>query len=325
MAFVTFQCRSCGAGVESPPDNLLVVCAFCGDRYASKDMGDIPIALIPSKSKQEVKDAVLDRMAHDAQMAGVQITIESADGVYVPIYLTNATIEGHWKGYKNEKKGETTRKKWKEGNVAERMDYPILGRKHAHEFGMEVINRVLYAQKPVDFDDVDWSSVALPVLAVDVDESIVHLKVQDQLINTVGTKIRFSGEVSALTEFDVEVIQDSRCIVLFPFWTVQYKYQSGRYRVAVSGGDGQVLAAMEPVFMGRRIFYWIRGISALIGAGVICNLAGPLLTSGGDDVRDTLALLVCGLAICAGVAWFTASNMTTSIRLERLGDVEESM
>lgn len=323
MAFVTFQCRSCGAGVESPPDNLLVVCTFCGDRYASKDMGDIPVALIPSQSKQKVIDAVLERMTHDEQMAGRHITIESADGVYVPIFLTNVTIGGQWKGYKNKKVGKTTQKEWHEGQFSERMDYPILGRKHAHEFGMEVINRVLFEQKPVNFDEIDWSSVALPVLAVDIDESIVSLKVQDQLINTVGTKVRLSDELTALTEFDAEVIQDNRCIVLFPFWTVQYEYQGGHYRVAVSGGDVQVLAAMEPVFIGSRIFSWIKGIGALVGVGVLGNLVVPLLSSGNDDVGDALVLLMVGLAFCAYLAWSTASTMTASIRLERLGDTEE--
>lgn len=323
LAFVTFQCRSCGAGVESPPDNLLVVCAFCGDRYASKDMGDIPVSLIPSKSKQAVMDAVQKRMAQDDQMAGRHITIESAEGVYVPIFITNLRIDGQWKGYRKVERDDTTEIQWKEGSIDERMDYPILGRKHAHEFGIEVINQVLFEQHPVDFDAVEWTGVGLPVLAVDVDESTVDLSVQDQVINTVGNQVNMSNSLTALTEFDVAVRQENRCIVLFPFWTVQYEYQGGRYRVAVSGGDTQVLAAMEPVFVTSRIFFWAQGVGALVGVGILCNIAGPLLLSGSDDIEDILVMLLVGIGVCAYLAWSTASNMTASIRVERLGDVEE--
>ncbi len=320
MAFVTFECRSCGAGVESPPDNVLVVCAHCGDRYPSKEMGDIPISLIPSRSKQDIIDAVYERMAKDKQMAGKQITIESVEGVYVPIFLTKAHISGDWKGYYKKKRDNSTVTVWKEGQISEQMDFPILGRIHAYEFGMEIIHRVLFQQKTVDFDDIDWASVALPVLPVDVDESTVDLKVQDQLINTVGNAVRKG--LHALTKFDVEVGQDNRCIVLFPFWTVQYEYQGGHYRVAVSGGDGQILAAMEPVFLASRIGAWMTGVSALVVAGLVCN--GVYMVFGtmkGIDGGDVLVMVL--VALCALFAMFTADGLTASVHVDLLPNEDE--
>ncbi len=322
MAFVTFECRSCGAGVESPPDNLLVVCAHCGDRYPSKEMGDIPIALIPSRSKQDIMDAVYDRMAKDKQMSGKQITIESAEGVYVPIFLTKAQISGDWKGYYKKKSDNSTVKVWEEGQVSEQMDFPILGRTHAYEFGMEIIHRVLFYQKTVDFEAIDWASVALPVLPVDVDEPTVDLKVQDQLINTIGNKVRTG--LHALTKFDVEVVQENRCIVLFPFWTVQYEYRGGHYRVAVSGGNGQVLAAMEPVFLTSRIGAWLTGVSALIVAGIVCN--GVYMVFGtmkGLDGGDVLIMVL--VAICALFALITADGLTASVHIDLLPDGEDEI
>ena len=320
MAFVTFECRSCGAGVQSPPDNLLVVCAHCGDRYPSKEMGDIPIALIPSRSKQAIVDAVHDRMAKDKQMAGKQITIESAEGVYVPIFLTKAHISGDWKGYYKKKRDNSTVTVWEEGQVSEQMDFPILGRAHAYEFGMEIIHRVLFQQETVDFGTIDWASVALPVLPVDVDESTVELKVQDQLINTVGEKVRTG--LNALTKFDVEVVQENRCIVLFPFWSVQYEYQGGHYRVAVSGGDGQVLAAMEPVFLGTRIGAWMTGVSALVVAGLACNgiymVFGTMKGIDGGDIFVTIIVVICAL-----ITWFTADRLTASVHIDLLPDEDE--
>ena len=320
MAFVTFECRSCGAGVESPPDNLLVVCAHCGDRYPSKEMGDIPISLIPSRSKQDIIDAVCERMSNDKQMTGKQITIESAEGVYVPIFITKAHISGDWKGYYKAKRNNSNVTVWEEGQVSERMDFPILGRTHAYEFGMEIIHRVLFQQKTVDFDDIDWALVALPVLPVDVDESTVDLKVQDQLINTVGNTVRTG--LHALTKFDVEVVQENRCIVLFPFWTVQYEYRGGHYRVAVSGGDTQVLAAMEPVFLASRIGAWMTGVSALVVAGLACNGVYMIFgTMKGIDGGDVLVMVL--VALCALFAMFTADGLTASVHVDLLPNEDE--
>ena len=320
MAFVTFECRSCGAGVESPPDNLLVVCAHCGDRYPSKEMGDIPISLIPSRSKQDIIDAVCERMANDKQMTGKQITIESAEGVYVPIFITKAHISGDWKGYYKAKRNNSNVTVWEEGQVSERMDFPILGRTHAYEFGMEIIHRVLFQQKTVDFDDIDWALVALPVLPVDVDESTVDLKVQDQLINTVGNTVQTG--LHALTKFDVEVVQENRCIVLFPFWTVQYEYRGGHYRVAVSGGDTQVLAAMEPVFLASRIGAWMTGVSALVVAGLACNGVYMIFgTMKGIDGGDVLVMVL--VALCALFAMFTADGLTASVHVDLLPNEDE--
>ena len=181
MSFVVFSCRSCGAGVEAPPDNLLVVCRFCGDRYPSKEMGDIPISLIPSAKKKEIAEAVIDRMATDAQMKGRAIEIDTVEGAYVPIFITKASLTGSWRGYRKVKRGKSTVKKYMDGNLNHSGDYPVLGRKHAYEFGMSSIGHTLFDQIPSSFDDIDWQVVGLPVLAVDIEESVVDLIIKDDL------------------------------------------------------------------------------------------------------------------------------------------------
>ena len=136
MAFVTFECRSCGAGVESPPDNLLVVCAHCGDRYPSKELKDSSIALFPSMKESDIRRAVGKRMENDEQMKSKDIQMGSAEGVYVPIFVQSVTTAINWDGYKHVNKNNSTVKEFLVGQKEYRIDYPILGRKHAHEFGM---------------------------------------------------------------------------------------------------------------------------------------------------------------------------------------------
>ncbi len=323
MSFVVFSCRSCGAGVEAPPDNLLVVCSYCGDRYPSKELGSTPISLIPSARKDAVVDAVIERMSTDAQMKGRKIEIDSVEGVYVPIFITKTSLSGHWKGYKKVKQGKKTVKKWKEGALEHEGDYPVLGRKHAYEFGMASIGRVLYEQEPVSFDEVDWSEVGLPVLAVDIEESVVDLNIKDDLVDHLGTEVRTTRGLTAITVFEPDVKLYDRCIVLFPFWTVIYRYQGGSYRVAVSGGDLQILSAMEPVFMNSRIWTWCKGVGGIVGAGLLCNLAIPLLHADSDDLGQILLLIFAGISFCSYMAWSTAAKMTASVQIESIGKEEE--
>ena len=89
--------------------------------------------------------------------------------------------------------------------------------------------------------------------------------------------------------------------------------------MAVSGGDGQVLAAMEPVFLTSRIGAWFTGVAALIVAGIVCN--GVYMVFGtmqGMDGGDVLIIVLVG--ICAFIALHTAEGMTASVRVEHLTD-----
>ena len=82
-------------------------------------------------------------MENDEQMKSKDIQMGSAEGVYVPIFVQSVTTAINWDGYKHVKKNNTTVKEFLVGQKEYRIDYPILGRKHAHEFGMDCIGFVL--------------------------------------------------------------------------------------------------------------------------------------------------------------------------------------
>ena len=67
---------------QYPPDNLLVVCAHCGDRYPSKELKDSSYYSIDER----INGAVEKRMENDEQMKSKDIQMGSAEGVYVPIF-----------------------------------------------------------------------------------------------------------------------------------------------------------------------------------------------------------------------------------------------
>ena len=323
MSFVVFSCRSCGVGVEVQPDNLLTICAYCGAIYPSSDLGDVPVYIVPSVTEDAVRQAVRDRMATDKQMRKVRIEIERAEGVYVPLFISRATAQGRWKGYKKEKQGDRTVKRWKDGIINEEGDFPVLGRKHAHEFGLSSLGQVIFSQQPVPFSAVEWADITLPVLAVDVDEPHVDLAIHDDLNDRIGERIKSTHSLTAITEYQSTVHILDRFIVLYPLWTVTYIWRRGSYQVAVGGGNPTVLAATEPVFLARRLWHLGLGGAGVVGVGALWCIGLLILYSGSDDAGK--ALLGVGVAMLASfwLAWRTARKLVAHVNIERIGHTGE--
>ena len=323
MSFAVFHCRNCGAGVESPPDNLLVVCTHCGDCYPSKELENLPISIIPSPSAAEVRRSVQKRMALDSDMRGRHIDIYQLEGVYVPIFITRTSMEGVWKGYKEEKKGKSTVKKRFSETLLYDCDFPVLARKNAHEFGLTAIGQVLFMDEAKRFSEVEWENNQLPILAVDIDDEYVDLQIKDDMVNIIGESIKKQYKLKAFTVFDASVALHDRGIVFFPFWTVMYKYKGGSYRVAVGGSKAKVIAVMEPVFLSNRLWTWSLGFGAILASGFVVFVGVGLIMNTEDSQIEFLIGIVALVGFCARMAWKTAPNLIASIRVETIGkDVE---
>ncbi len=325
MSFVTYSCRTCGAGIDVQPDNLLTICEYCGDIHPAKDIGEVPVHIVPSRSRDEVIAAVNQRMAQDRDMRGVRYEIGSAEGVYVPIYVNHAYVRGRWEGYKTRRQNKTTIKEPRSGAIDQRGDFPVPARKHAHEFGLAQLGRVLFRCQPVPFRTLDWKSIALPVLAVDMDESEADALLSDNLIDLIGEQIRAAHSLDGITRFEADRWIQSRFILLYPLWTVIYTYRGGSYRVAVEGGTPSVLAAMEPVFLSQRIGRFLATIGLTVTAGLIWYGSWWVLFVAAHDSDEMgklfIGVIVAILAAMTG-AWHMAGKMVASVNVEGIADAQ---
>jgi hypothetical protein len=325
LAFVVFNCRNCGAGVGVQPDNLLTLCDRCGTIYPSKDLGDVPVHIVPSSDEGSVRRAVEQRMANDKQMRGVRITITQVSGRYVPLYIQRIRATGDWSGYLYKKSGKSRIKVKKNGNFSHEGDFPVFARHHAHEFGMAALGHILSDLSPVPFRDAEWASAALPVLSVDIDAEHADLVVKDDLVDHVGTRIKSENSLNAITAFEADIEIQDRFILLVPLWTAIYQYRGGSYRVAVCGSEKPtVLAAMEPVFMARRLWHFGMGMGGVVGTGVMGYLGIlSLLFINSDDGGEIILLFVAGAMFCFWLAWRTGRMLSASVNVEQLGRSEE--
>ncbi len=321
MSFVTYDCKTCGAGIDVQPDNLLTICAYCGNIHPAKDIGDVPVHIVPSRSQQDIVAAVHHRMAHDRDMKGKKYTIETVEGVYVPLYVNYVHVQGMWRGYRRETHNKKTVQVWQDGMIQQAGDFPVPARKHAHEFGLGPLGKALLHCQPVPFRTIQWESAALPVLAVDLSEQECDWQVADDLLDMLGEQIREHNKLHAITEFNARPTIQSRFILLYPLWTVIYVCRGGSYRVAVEGGQPSVLAAMEPVFFHQRIFRFIGALALTICTGFIWYVGWWLLfLSNSDDVAKA-GLAVMAVMIGAMLwAWKLAGKMVASVNIEGIGE-----
>ena len=341
MSAETFTCRKCDALVESPSGNALVVCASCGEPYPSSDIANVPISLISSQPSESIAEAVKRQLSESRHMKGEAITIESVEGVYVPIFITNTTIKGIWIGHRTEQQyhdgttgnGMDVSMSWDSGSIDETTDYPLIANISDTQFGLELIHRTLFDQQPVDLSEVDWNAVNSSILAVDIDASQLNQLLKEQILQDEKNRVLKETRATILTKFDVEVDYYDRCIVYVPFWTVQYRYKQRVYRAAVSGGHGKVLALMEPVLLTSKLGLWVQSIACFVGAGFIAEMSVPLVMERWTTALDTQIGSNDGMFIfmidfiLVGICWYmslsAAKKMPADTRIKRLREAEE--
>ena len=182
---------------------------------------------------------------------------------------------------------------------------------------------MLPKQKATSFDSIDWKTVALPLLAVDGDKSLLSTKIQAQLTNHLAQSITRKEKLSELTSFDVDIQEESCAVVFFPFWTVKYLYRGSEYIVAVSGGDGTVLGAIEPIVMSDRIGFWCKTVFGIVLAGVFTSLMGPILALEQSKWVPFLVMISCAVFLSAYFAWEILHQILANERVERIGYFED--
>ncbi len=342
MSAKTFNCRKCDAIIESPLGKALVICTSCGALYPSEDIADLPVSLIPSQSIEMIAEAAKRQLYDSRHMKGETITIESLEGIYLPVLITRTTIQGTWIGYYGSpnlnsggggEPGPEVSKTWSSGSLDETTDYPLFGCTFVNKFGMELIHRTVFDQQPVDLADVDWNAVESIILPIDIDTSKLNQILREQIIQDEQNRVLKETKTTILTKFDVEVDYHDRCIVYVPFWTVQYRHKQRVYRAAVNGGDGKVLAITEPVLFTSKLGLWVQSIACLAGAGFIAETSVPVVMKRWTTALDTQMGSNEGMfifiidVILVGICWYlllsAAKKMPADSRIKRLGETEE--
>jgi hypothetical protein len=233
------------------------------------------------------------------------------------LFVSRTSVQGSWAGYRRVKQGDSTVKQRDSGRINQSGDFPLLARRHAREFGLSQLGRVIYDQEPVPIEEVEWADVTLPVLAVDLDTEQADTMIKDEFIDEIGERLKSERKLDAITDFDAEVAIADRFILLVPLWTVTYRYKGGSYRVGVAGGRAEVLAAMEPIFTTQRVVRLVLGAAAIVGIGLVLPIGVLAIgEADGDEVLGIMSAIVVGMIACFVYAWQTAKKLVASVNIE---------
>ncbi len=316
MQFLSLKCSNCNAPIDISPDSLLNVCEYCGETYLAKDIENTPIYIVPTISKNQVINAFKNRMEHDRDMRGKHYDIVEVSGVYVPFYVSSVEAKGEWEGYRYEQRGKRRVRVHLEGKIDIKGDFPVLARKYAHEFGLAYIGPHLFKHKFLKFKDINWKDISLPVMSVDITENTAEEMVKDEFLDELAEKIKKNRGVEKFTKFSCSLVMGNKRIILYPLWTVLYRFKGGSYRSSIEGAKGQVIATMEPVFTRHRILYFLGAILLGSLSGVIWKL-GVFFAEGVRNGYKALFAAGVGIVIVLGIAYKLAKNISKSVRIER--------
>jgi len=291
-----FRCSRCGAPLDVTPETIIAVCRYCG--YPNVLIANLPeeeitsIRVVPSLPEKEILEKAIERTRRDPDLKRItdQIRWRKPYGVYVPFYMVAASLElEYWMklrvGYvENVRRGN----RWETRTYSRIIDVsgkvslgaekiPILARKSVHGFSVKAMGLHYINKHPdtVPLASLDWKRYGLNTLSAEFSRSNAEDIALEIGLNRLKARAYeeaisrargWSGRVVNVKvlakryKLDVKKLEVEP-LTLVPYWRLTYEYRGGIYRYYVSGWDGEVVIAEEPVLPKHRIGYLLAGIS----------------------------------------------------------------
>ncbi len=343
-----YRCTRCSAPLEVTPETIIAVCSFCGTPNVVA--GEIPpeelkdIVIVPSLDENTIMQKAVERTRKDPDLSGLvnKIDFQRPMGVYVPFYFVNVKIRVDYRvkarvRYRVTEIVHGQRVAAAKSKVVEFEDsividrrVPVLARRNVSGYSIRALVQH-YLEKPAPGKplwEFEWKrSEAVKVLsaeflrykALGIVLDMVFEEAREKTLEDAKAKAREKAGVSDIAGIDLiegsftyRIIDKSVSgLTLIPYWMVPYTYSNGVYRYFMSGWDGEVIVAEEPVTAKHRLMYLL----ASIGGPGILGSAGLILGlySDSQSVRGFGgALFLAGL----GIAWFSAKGIMGSVRVE---------
>ena len=336
------RCEHCGAPLETTPEDIIVVCPYCGyPNSYDKIFTEKNVFFVESLRKKEILRLFWERVEKDRDYLGLRGKIEVAkvEGFYVPLWF--GKVEGH--GYVrfvayekrgNKKERVIRHREFKDGSIvcvpARRGVYDIAVEALAEKFERgayitfkeigDTLGHMMDVRPITELTPEKWEGLELSFLNTDFGKEQARTAILDRASDRAkeihvpkDTEVKafgFGGEVEDIA------------LVFYPLWKVYYDIEGGTYFVAYEGHKGREVIALEPVRVWRKLAY---SIAALTGVAVAALFATPY---GNVEYWDfalharqgaVFALIIPGLLAYFGfeLARGYGRKMARDVRVER--------
>ena len=280
---VTYHCESCGAHLVTTATTVATTCPYCDNNVVLdpqvsgvlKPDGIIPFAFDKSRLANALQEFYADKPLLPNGFFDAN-RVERAQGVYVPFWLYDATVDGPMR-YDATKTSayiqgnyQVTETKYyqleREGSVSFR-NVPADGSSRMDNDLMDSIEAFdVRGMKP--FDSAYLSGYVAD--RYDEDVQTCYPRAARRMLSS--TRSAFDStttgyEMPTVTSDGLKVYDASAAYVLFPVWLFNSEYNGQKYRYAVNGQTGKVVGEL-PISTGKsfRAFFIPFLIAMLIAA-----------------------------------------------------------
>ncbi len=302
-----FRCSRCGAPLDVTPETIIAVCRYCG--YPNVLVDNLPeeeitsIRVVPSLPEKEILEKAMERTRRDPDLKGIadQIRWRKPYGIYMPFYTITASLDlEYWmklrvRYVENVRRGN----RWETRTYSRTIDVsgkvslhdekiPILARKGVHGFSVKAMGLHYINKNPdtVPLAGLDWKKYGLNTLSAEFSRSdaedialeigLNRLKArayEEAVSRARGWRGRVVNVKVLARRYNLDIKKlEVEPLTLVPYWRLTYEYRGGIYRYYVSGWDGEVVIAEEPVLPKHRIGYLLAGI----GGGGLSSLGAVM-------------------------------------------------
>jgi len=336
------RCEHCGAPLDVTPEDIIVVCHYCGYPNAyDKVFTEKNVFFVESLPKKEILRLFWERVKKDSDYSGIRgrIKVVKVEGVYVPFWFGIVKGQGQMRYVVYENKGNQTRAvvKSRKFNMeslvcvpARRSVYDIAVENLALKFErygylsfkrLEDTLRYMMDIKPItELTPDKWGNLKLTFLNADFGKEYARIALQDRASDVA--KERRVPDDAELRFFRFEGETLDMALVFYPLWKVYYDVEGGTYFVAYDGHRGKEVLAVEPVRIWRKVWYALVSLLGISLAGLFSSLYGNIgywkaLSDAGKNGLGMLVLPALGAYIGFELARGYGRKVARDVRVEK--------
>lgn len=276
-----YNCTNCGAIIESEETTIATTCPFCDSNVVLDDRatgGLKPNNLIPFQIKKEDFPGILKKFYKNKKLLPndffTQSVLEKTQGVYVPFWLFDATLDG-----KMVISGKTTRH-YSQGdyNVTE-TKYYALHRDGKMSFAripvdasVKMDNDLMDSIEPYDYSGLKpFTNQYLSGFVADRFDSSPDdelPRASRRMVNSAWSVMKdtcsgYSG--LSLIRNDMKLVNPNVNYTLLPVYLMNCKYKDKNYQYAINGQTGKMVGHL-PI---SKLKYWLYFLRAFLIGGAI--------------------------------------------------------
>jgi len=279
------RCKRCGAPLETTPEDIIVVCPYCGyPNSYDKIFTEKNVFFVESLPKKEILRLFWERVRRDKDYLGLRGKIEvvKVEGFYVPMWFGKVRGHGYVRFVAYEKEGNEKKRVIRYRQFEESNIVCVPARRSVYDVTVEALAKKLERRIHITFEEMEntlrhvmdlrpiaeltpdrWEDLELDFLNTDFGKEQARAALLDRASDRAKrTHVPKDTEVKSFG-FDGEV--EDIALVFYPLWKVYYDIEGGTYFVAYDGHKGREALALEPVRVWRKVAY---ALTALLGVSM---------------------------------------------------------